>query len=428
MTTTEPGPGMVSGCVDVGTYASVRDLTEALAAPLSPEDQTVQSMPDVSPTKWHRAHTTWFFETFLLATHLDRYEPFDHGNAYLFNSYYESMGARHPRVARGLLSRPGAEEVGRYRHHVDRAMSELLERTTDPDVVDLVELGLHHEQQHQELLVMDITHVLSVHPFSPSYLPAPSPGREPSAPAAPIGPAGWIDHEGGIVEVGSSRADFSFDNEGPRHEVLLAPHQISDRLVTCGDWLEFIDADGYRRPELWMSDGWATVCSQGWEAPLYWQRVDDRWTDFGPRGRRPVRADEPVVHLSWYEADAYARFRGARLPTEAEWERAAGDPPAGAHLDLGVMSACAVGSSPDPLQFFGEAWQWTESAYRPYPGFEPAPGAVGEYNGKFMVNQQVLRGSSFATPAGHARRTYRNFFPPSARWAVAGMRLARDAR
>jgi ergothioneine biosynthesis protein EgtB len=433
MTLVDPSTAVAPPTVD-----RVRELTEELAAPLSAEDQTVQSMPDVSPTKWHRAHTTWFFETFVLEPHLPGYHRFDDEFAYLFNSYYEAVGDRHPRAERGLLSRPGADEVGRYRRHVDAGLARLLDRGVDDDVARLVELGLHHEQQHQELLCMDITHVLSVHPFSPAHSPrSDSADRSDSAhrtnsvhrtdsDAAAPAPS-WLHHPGGVVEVGHHGAGFAFDNEGPRHRVLLEPFEVATRLVTCGEWLEFVDDGGYRRAELWMSDGWATSCAQQWGAPLYWRDDGDGWTDFGLTGRRPIDLSAPVAHVSWYEADAYARWRGVRLPTEAEWEVVAGDPLPGAHLDLEVLSPRPAGSSVDAQQWFGELWQWTESAYRPYPRYRPPSGAIGEYNGKFMVNQQVLRGSSCATPPGHARRTYRNFFPPASRWVYAGVRLARDA-
>ncbi len=397
---------------DVGGYCAVRSLTERLAAPLSAEDQTVQSMPDTSPTKWHRAHTTWFFETFLLGPSAPGYRAFDAAYAYLFNSYYEAVGPRHARPQRGLITRPGVAEVGGYRAHVDRAMTDLLaDRAGDAALAALVELGLHHEQQHQELIVMDILHVLSTNPLLPAYGPLPWDGPPAGGPST-----SWTGHDGGIVEVGHAGAGpagggFSFDNEGPRHEQLLRPFELADGLVTCGEWLAFVADDGYRRPELWMSDGWGTVQAQGWEAPGYWHDVDGTWQVYGLDGLQPLRADDPVGHVSWYEADAYARWRGARLPLEAEWEVVAPAP--------GDPAAEAGG-------WYGAVWQWTASPYCAYPGFRPAAGAVGEYNGKFMVNQLVLRGSCRATPPGHARRTYRNFFPAASRWLFGGVRLARD--
>jgi ergothioneine biosynthesis protein EgtB len=401
---------------------AVRSLTDDLAAPLSAEDQTVQSMPDVSPTKWHRAHTTWFFETFVLGPHAEGYRVHDEEFAYLFNSYYETVGARHPRVERGLVSRPSADQVGAYRRHVDDALFELLDATTTPELEDLMQLGLHHEQQHQELLVMDITHVLSRHPFDPPYRP-----RRAAAQPGATRPLQWNRYSTSTVQIGHDGEGFAFDNESPRHDALVHAFEIADRLVTCGEWIDFIDDGGYRRPELWMSDGWATVGAQGWDSPLYWRAQDGTWTVFGTDGRRVVDAASPVANVSWYEADAFARWSGARLPTEAEWEVAAGDPPPGAHLRLDDLGPSPATRSADPQQHYGELWQWTESAYRPYRGYRPPSGAIGEYNGKFMVNQQVLRGSSFATPEGHARRTYRNFFPAGARWAFSGVRLARDA-
>jgi ergothioneine biosynthesis protein EgtB len=382
-------------------YCAVRELTERLADPLSPEDQTVQSMPDVSPTKWHRAHVTWFFETFVLGPHDPDYLTFDSRYAYLFNSYYEHLGPRHPRPERGLLTRPSSAEIAAYRSYVDGNMQKLLAGGAETDTLKLLELGLHHEQQHQELLIMDAKHVLSRNPLRPAY------GQLPWQPSS-AGSPGWSQHEGGVAPLGHPGGGFAFDNEGPQHQVVLRPFQIATNLVTCRDWLDFIDDRGYQRPVLWMSDGWATVAAHGWRAPLYWEQVDGGWEVFTLSGQSQVHLDSPVDHLSWYEADAYARWAGCRLPTEAEWEAAAPPPTSG---DGG---------------WYGTVWQWTASPYGPYPGFKPAEGAVGEYNGKFMVNQQVLRGSSWATPPGHARRTYRNFFPPHSRWCVGGLRLAAD--
>ena len=391
------------------SYDGVRRLTDRLAAPLSPEDQTVQSMPDTSPTTWHRAHTTWFFETFLLDPSIPGYQSFHPGYGYLFNSYYEAVGPRHARPQRGLITRPGVAEVGDYRAQVDSDMEELTHRGLSDEIAPRLDLGLRHEQQHQELLVMDIKHVLSCNPLLPAYGPLPwSP--PPVAPTA----GGWHPHDGGVVEIGHDGIGFAFDNEGPRHEVLLRAFDVADHLVTCGEWLAFIDDDGYRRPELWMSDGWAAVQENGWEAPLYWHHVDDTWQVYSLAGLEALDPGAPVLHVSWYEADAFARWAGARLPLEAEWEAVAPEP--GAPKGAGTLAG-----------WYGAAWQWTASAYTAYPGFQPAPGAVGEYNGKFMVNQQVLRGSCLATPPGHARRTYRNFFPARSRWAFSTVRLARDA-
>ncbi|MGH9189464.1 MAG: ergothioneine biosynthesis protein EgtB [Acidimicrobiales bacterium] len=384
---------------------AVRSVTERLAAPLSAEDQTVQSMPDASPTKWHRAHTTWFFETFVLANFAPGYAIANNGDyGYLFNSYYETVGPRHARPERGLITRPGIAEIAAYRQRVDDELLGLLGDEVSSRALQLVELGLHHEQQHQELLVMDIKHALSRNPLRPGYgsLPWPAPTI--------AGPTGWAAHGGGTVEIGHVGGDFAFDNERPRHRVLLQPFEIAQALVTCGEWQAFIDDGGYRRPELWMSDGWHAVQANGWEAPEYWFPSDSGWQVFTLSGPEAVAPAAPVSHVSWYEADAYARWVGARLPLEAEWEAAAPEP-----------------GEPGTEGWYDTAWQWTASPYTAYPGFRPAAGAVGEYNGKFMVNQLVLRGGCLATPPGHARRTYRNFFPAQARWAFAGIRLARDA-
>ena len=415
MATTEVSLVPVPPTVD--DYRTVRDLTEVLAAPLSPEDQTVQSMPDVSPTKWHRAHVTWFFETFVLGPNQPGYQPFHPAFGYLFNSYYETVGERHPRPDRGLITRPGAAEVADYRAHVDAAMVDLLADGPSPEVAALVVLGLHHEQQHQELLLMDIQHVLSINPMAPAYREVEvEPVRAPR-------PLGWVEHPGGLVDVGAVDGDgFTFDNEHPRHREWLEPFAVADRPVTNGEWQDFVDDGGYQRPDLWLSDGWYWVQARDAAAPLYW-RDGTEFTLAGEVQRDPAR---PVVHVSYYEADAFARWADARLPTEAEWEALACDrQEVGRHLDLDRLLP-DVGP-PGDLGLFGDVWEWTASAYLPYPGFHPAAGAVGEYNGKFMSGQHVLRGGACVTPAGHTRRTYRNFFPPAAQWAYSGVRLARDA-
>jgi ergothioneine biosynthesis protein EgtB len=383
-------------------FGAVRDHTEKLAATLTPEDQCVQSMPDASPAKWHRAHTTWFFEEFVLRAHQPGYTPFDPAFSYLFNSYYEAVGPRHPRPSRGLLTRPGASEVGAYRAHVDAAMTRLLSDPTlgDEDALSaLVTIGLHHEQQHQELLVTDMLHAFNENPLAPAVS---SDWQEPDG--AP-GPTRMVSFEGGIVPVGHPGGGFGFDNEKPRHQVLLQPYSLADRLVRNAEWLAFIEHGGYATASLWMADGWAIVQERGWQAPLYWRRREDGYWQMSPGGLRKVDPNAPVRHISWYEADAFARWSQARLPTEAEWEAGAA---------TGRLSELA-----------GHVWQWTASSYTPYPGYVPAPGAIGEYNGKFMINQMVLRGGSAATPSGHTRLTYRNFFYPDRRWQFAGLRLAK---
>jgi ergothioneine biosynthesis protein EgtB len=380
-------------------YAAVRAWTEQLAASLSDEDQCIQSMPDASPAKWHRAHTTWFFEQFVLAVFEPDYQVFDRDFAYLFNSYYEAVGPRHPRPARGLLTRPPAERVGAFRRHVDAAMLRLLARLPN-EAAGLVELGLQHEQQHQELLLTDMLHAFAQNPLAPAVLPD---WREPAGSA---GPTCFVDCAGGLVEIGHPGAGFCFDNETPAHSVYLRPYRLASQLVRNGEWAEFIADGGYRTATLWMSDGWACAQANGWSAPLYWREGDTGWTQLGLGGLAPLDPDAPVRHVSWYEADAFARWAGARLPTEAEWE-AASD-----YRDIAELTS--------------HVWQWTCSAYSPYPGYRPVAGAVGEYNGKFMINQMVLRGASLATPANHVRRSYRNFFHPDKRWQFSGVRLARD--
>ncbi|HVE54664.1 MAG TPA: ergothioneine biosynthesis protein EgtB [Ramlibacter sp.] len=393
-------------------FASVRARTLALAAPLSAEDQCVQSMPDASPTKWHLAHTTWFFEAVVLAAHRPGYQAFEPRWFHLFNSYYEALGSRHPRPQRGLLTRPALPQVHAYRRHVETAVQALLAEAGDAAwraVEPLVELGLQHEQQHQELILTDVLHALSCNPLLPAYAPQEAPALRIAAAPPPLR---WLAGPEGAVEVGHAGDGFAFDNETPRHRTWLQPYRIADRLVTCGEYAQFIADGGYRDPALWLSDGWAMVQAQQWHAPAYWIAPDDprapsaQWQVFGLDGVRPLDPQAPVTQVSFYEAAAYAEWAGARLPTEQEWEAACGLP--------GIR------------QVTGHAWQWTRSSYDPYPGYRPWSGAIAEYNGKFMVGQIVLRGGSLATPDGHARPTYRNFFPPAARWQFSGLRLARD--
>ena len=386
-------------------YATLRQQTQALIAPLSAEDMVVQSMPDASPVKWHLAHTTWFFETFLLKEQLGLlkdqpdYTVFDPAYAFLFNSYYEALGPRQPRAQRGLLTRPPLDDILAYRAHVDAGMDRLLQSDLPAETEALIRLGIAHEEQHQELILMDVLHLLAQSPLKPAYdiKTRPDTGGKPGR---------FQLRPGGLVDIGHEGAGFAFDNEAPRHRTWLQPFEISDRLVTNGEWLAFIQDGGYSRPDLWLSDGWAQVQAQGWTAPFYWQTDGNSWQEMSLRGLHPIAPDAPVTHISYYEADAYAHWAGARLPTEAEWELAASD---------GVLD-----------QKDNIAWQWTGSAYLPYPGFRPGAGAVGEYNGKFMSSQMTLRGGSSFTPAGHARPTYRNFFKPEQRWMRSGVRLARD--
>lgn len=397
-------------------FLEVRATTDLLSSRLSAEDQTPQSMPDASPAKWHRAHTTWFFEEFILRGD-PTYAEFDPTYRFLFNSYYEAVGPRQPRPQRGLVTRPGVVEIGRYREYVQDAVVRALDAgRVDERELDLVELGCNHEQQHQELLLMDIKHLFSAHAFAPVYV------ERASDPDVPPTPQSWRRVAGGITEIGHDGVGFAYDNESPRHRVLLEDFEIAERAVTNADWLEFMADGGYRRPELWLSDGWAHINETGWDAPGYWDEHDGKWTTFTLSGRRPVVAAEPVCHVSFYEADAFARWAGARLPTEFEWEAAARQRPdqRGQLLDPDRVHPGVAGSA-----MVGDVWEWTASAYLPYPGFVPANGAVGEYNGKFMCDQHVLRGACAATPVGHERVSYRNFFPARSRWAFSGLRLAR---
>jgi ergothioneine biosynthesis protein EgtB len=407
-------------------YESVRALSLALAAPLSDADATLQPHPDASPAKWHLAHTSWFFETFVLRDHVEGYAPHDAGYAYLFNSYYDGEGERHARPKRGLLSRPSLDEIRAYRAAVDQALLRALPYLP-PAALARVELGLQHEQQHQELMLTDMLAAMAENPLKPALWPRrPAPG----APAAP--PMGGTQRPGGIGQIGAAEggSGFAFDCERPRHQVLIHPHELADRPVTNGEWLRFIEEGGYSTPSLWLSDGWAWVRSNGIEAPLYWERGDGAWLRFGLDGLHPVEPAEPVCHVSYYEADAFARWAGARLPTEAEWEVSAAlfDPRSGNQLDeAGAVRPLPPEPGRGLRQLYGDVWEWCQSAYLPYPGFRPEPGVVGEYNGKFMVNQMVLRGGSCATPRGHLRPSYRNFFYPHQRWQFCGLRLARDA-
>ena len=390
-------------------YAACRAASMALMAGLSEADATVQSMEDASPAKWHLGHTTWFFETFVLQPHRPGYQAFDARYGYLFNSYYETLGERHPRPQRGLLTRPSLDEVRAYRAHVDQAMRQALQANAlSVEALSLVTLGLHHEQQHQELLVTDMLHLLSCNPMRPAWRPPASDAPRESAPSR------WIEFEGGIQTLGHAGEDFAFDCETPAHPVLLQPYALASHLVRNAQWQDFIDDGGYDTPCLWLSEGWTRCRAEGWRAPLYWRRGDDgRWWQMSVHGEHPVDPDAPVCHVSYFEADAFARWAGCRLPTEFEWEAAA-------------RQAAREPDAAPLRQLFGEAWQWTASAYTPYPRFRPASGAVGEYNGKFMCGQLVLRGSSWATPAGHARASYRNFFYPHQRWQFMGLRLAED--
>lgn len=409
-------------------FADVRQATLALAAPLSPEDCQVQSMPDASPAKWHLAHITWFFETFILERFEPAFKPFDASFRVLFNSYYQGVGEMHPRAQRNLITRPTLADVLRYRADVDARVQRLLaSRANDSGFTELVTLGLHHEQQHQELLLTDIKHALS---FSPHHKPYAKRWPMTTVRAQPLR---WLGFEGGLIDHGFDPAldgAFSFDNEGPRHRAYTAPFELASRPATYGEYLAFIDDGGYRRPELWLSMGWDWVRSGQRSAPLYWRHVDGLWLNHTLQGQVEIDPRTPVCHLSYFEAEAFARWAGARLPTEVEWELAARSlraPQRPNFADRGAYHPLPAddASSDEPLQMFGDVWEWTQSSYSPYPGYRALPGAVGEYNGKFMCNQYVLRGGSCATPAGHVRASYRNFFPPDAQWQFSGVRLAR---
>jgi ergothioneine biosynthesis protein EgtB len=417
-------------------YRAVRRLSVELAAPLSPEDQQVQSMPDASPTKWHLAHVTWFFETFVLAPHLAGYEPFHPDYGYLFNSYYEGVGPRHARPRRGLLSRPPLADIHAYRAHVDAAMARFIDRAPEAAwaaAAARVELGLNHEQQHQELLLTDVKHLLSCNPLKPAYREGTG-DRPLRASSSSSADRAWHEFAGGVYGIGHDGSTFAFDNEAPRHDVLIGDFRLASHPVTNGEYLDFVVDGGYAAPAHWLSDGWTTVQSEQWTQPLYWICRDGEWLEFTLGGPRPLDLAAPVSHLSYYEADAYSRWAGKRLPSEAEWEVAAAslDRPLGQGANLLAAGRLHPAASAEPgggrpTQLVGDVWEWTQSPYAAYPGFRPADGAVGEYNGKFMVNQLVLRGGSCLTPPGHIRITYRNFFYPHQRWQMTGTRLAADA-
>ena len=411
----------------IAQYQQVRESSKGLCSPLAIEDYVVQSMPDCSPTKWHLAHVSWFFETFLLKPSVADYTSPNPGYAYLFNSYYNTLGERHCRPKRGLISRPTVKETYEYRRYVDEHVLELLEKIDERQLADLaaiITLGLHHEQQHQELMVTDIKHVLSSNPLYPTYR-----ARTPSS-ASSITPLEWVSFPEGLHWVGHEGDGFAFDNEGPRHRQFVQSFQLASRLVTNGEYLEFMEDGGYDNPLLWLSEGWATVRAEEWQAPLYWEKHDGRCWVMTLSGLREVDKAEPVCHVSYYEADAYARWADARLPTEAEWEVAAHDVPVeGSFVESGLYHPAPLDASTTNeklAQMYGDVWQWTQSSYAPYPNFKPGPGAIGEYNGKFMCNQYVLRGGSCATSLSHIRSTYRNFFPANAQWQFMGIRLARE--
>ena len=406
-------------------FAAVRAQTIELTDGLTAEDMLAQSMPDASPAKWHLAHTTWFFEEFILAAASPAYRRFHPRYAFLFNSYYEQIGERHARPMRGMLTRPGAAEVRAFREHVDAAMARFIDEADEERwqrAAALIELGLHHEQQHQELLLTDLLHLFSLNPLAPAYR-APAPRESIAAPAL-----AWVGFDGGVHSIGHDGQGFAFDNEGPPHEVLLRPFRLANRPVSNGQWQAFIEDGGYDNAALWLSDGWTLARAEGWQHPLYWRCEDGQWLGFGLRGLQPLDSEAPVSQVSYYEADAFARWAGHRLPSEQEWEvAAAGLPLSGNTLASGLLRPVRAAPADALLQMYGDVWEWTHSAYAAYPGYRPAAGAVGEYNGKFMCSQHVLRGGSCATPEGHLRRSYRNFFHPDKRWQFSGLRLAEDA-
>jgi ergothioneine biosynthesis protein EgtB len=398
-------------------YRDIRNTTLHITSPFSAEDMMLQSMPDASPAKWHLAHTTWFFETFILSPYVSGYKQFDSRFKQLFNSYYKQLGSHPYRGARGLMSRPSLDEIRAYRNHVDQAVLRYLE-FPDENTAALIEVGLNHEQQHQELILTDMKHALWSMPLRPER------SDRPRA-VTSVEPVEWVEFEGGICEIGYEGSGFSFDNEGPRHQVLLTPFKLASRLVTNAEYLEFMNDGGYRKPELWLSDGWDAVCAQGWKSPFYWEDRDGRWFDFSYDGMREVDPTAPVCHVSYYEADAFAHWSDARLPREEEWEVAAADVSTNGTFLESEKLRPQPASGKGLQQMFGDVWEWTASPYVAYPGFKPAAGAIGEYNGKFMCNQFVLRGGSCATPESHIRASYRNFFPPHVRWQFMGIRLAK---
>ena len=421
-----PRPADTSRCPGdmslLDRYRTVRDASLHLCAPLSVEDHSLQPMPDASPAKWHLAHTTWFFETFLLSQYISGYRPFHPAFRNLFNSYYNTVGDRPLRTLRHVLSRPGLSEVHAYRADVDDAMARLLAHELPTEALDLVELGINHEQQHQELIVTDVKNGLWTNPLRPAYR---SIGEAIGPRSVSSAPMRWQSFPEGVYSAGFVGSGFAFDNEGPRHNIYLQPYRLASRLITNGEYLEFLRDGGYSKPTLWLSDGWDCVRNNQWSAPLYWEQRDGEWWSYTIEGMQPLQLDEPVCHISYYEADAFAHWAGARLPNEFEWEIAARScPVTGNFVETGELHPQPQDSSQPLAQMFGDVWEWTASAYTPYPGFKPAAGAVGEYNGKFMCNQMVLRGGSCATPQSHIRVTYRNFFPPHVRWQFMGVRLA----